>query len=194
MVDPEHRLVARPLAKAWADTRAAQRQLPEEDERFVHTPSQGLSPTERDAIQQLAQHSPALWQAPTPTVADRKELLRQILQRVIVQAEGESARLHMTIEWGGGGTTAGITPRPMRRTASLRSDPLRGERLRQLAAEGDSTVKITACLAQEGLCSPQQDRVLNRQTGMELMRRLGIRPPNRQPRPRLGPQAWRLSE
>lgn len=35
---------------------------------------------------------------------------------------------------------------------------------------------------------------MNRQTVIELMRRLGIRQPNRQSRPRLSPQEWRLSE
>lgn len=194
LVEPEHRLVARQLAKDWEDKLMAQRQRQEEYERLLHTQSPRLSPTEREAIEQLAQNIPALWHAPTTTVADRKEMRRQIIQRVIVQAEGESERLHMTIEWVGGGTTAGITTRPIRRTESLSYDPLLCERIRHLAAESYSTVKITACLAQEGFCSPQQDRALNRQTVIELMRRLGIRQPNRQPRPRLGPQEWRLSE
>jgi hypothetical protein len=121
-------------------------------------------------------------------------MIRQIIQRVIVQAEGESERLHITIEWVGGGTTTGITTRPIRRTENLRYYPLLCERIRSLAAEGYSTVKITACLAQEGFCSPQQDRSLNRQTVIALMQRLGVRQPNRSPRPRLDPHAWRLSE
>jgi DNA invertase Pin-like site-specific DNA recombinase len=194
LVEPEHRLVARQLAKDWEDKLAAQRHRQEEYERFVHTQAHSLSATERDAIAQLAQNIPALWHAPTTTVADRKEMLRQIIQRVIVQAEGESERLHITIEWVGGGTTTGITIRPIRRTEALSYYPMLCERIRQLAAEGSSTVKITACLAQEGFRSPQQDRALNRQTVIALMRRLGIRQPNCQPRPRLSPQEWRLSE
>jgi len=194
LVEPEHRLVARQLAKDWEEKLATQRQLQEDYERFLHTQSQVLSQTERDAIAQLAQNIPALWHAPTTTVADRKEMIRQIIQRVIVQAEGCSERLHITIEWVGGGTTAGITTRPIRRTEHLSYYPLLCERIRSLAAEGSSTVKITACLAQEGFCSPQQDRALDRQTVIELMRRLGVRQPNRPPRPRLGPHEWRLSE
>jgi DNA invertase Pin-like site-specific DNA recombinase len=194
LIEPEHRLVARQLAKDWDDKLAAQRQLQEDYERFVHTQSRVLSPVERDTIAQLAQNIPALWYAPTTTGADRKEMIRQIIQRVIVQVEGVSERLHITIEWVGGGVTAGITTRPVRRTETLRAYPLLCERIRALAAEGYSTVKITACLAQEGFRSPRQDRALNRQTVVELMRRLGIRQPGRQPRPRLGPHEWRLSE
>jgi hypothetical protein len=81
--------------------------------------------------------------------------------RVIVQAEGVSERLHLTIEWVGGGTTAGIITRPIRRTEHLSYYPALCERIRALAAQGYSTVKITACLAQEGFLSPKQDRALN---------------------------------
>jgi len=88
LVEPEHRLVARQLAKAWEDKLAAQRQLREDYERFGHTQSHALSHTEHEAIEQLAQNMPALWYAPTTIVADRKEMIRQIIQHVIVQAEG----------------------------------------------------------------------------------------------------------
>jgi DNA invertase Pin-like site-specific DNA recombinase len=194
LVEPEHRLVARQLAKDWEDKLAAQRQVQEDYERFLQTQSRVLSPDEREAITKLAQNIPALWHASTTTVADRKEMLRQIIERVVVQAEGVSERLHLTIEWVGGGTTAGITTRPIRRTEHLSYYPELCDRIRTLAAQGCSTVHITACLAQEGFLSPKQDRPLDRQTVIEVMRRLGIRQPNRRSRPRLSSSEWRLSE
>ncbi len=97
---------------------------------------------------------------------------------MIVQTEGVSEWLHITIEWVGGGTTAGITTRPIRRTEHLSYYPELCERIGTLAAKGLSTVNITACLAQEGFLSPKQDRPLNRQTVIEVMRRVGIRQPN----------------
>jgi hypothetical protein len=194
LVEPEHRLVARQLAKDWEDKLTAQRQLQEDDQRFLHTQAQALSRAEREAIEQLAQNIPALWHASTTPIADRKEMIRQIIQRVIVRAEGLSERLDITIEWVGGGTTAGVTTRPMSRTEHLSYYSLLCERLRALAAAGYSTVMITSCLAQEGFRSPKQERALNRQTVIELMRRLGVRQPHREPRPRLSPHEWRLSE
>ena len=113
LVEPEHRLVARQLAKDWDEKLSAQRQVQEEYERFVQSQSHVLSPEERDAIEHLARNIPALWYAPTTTVADRKEMIRQIIERVIIQVEGESERVHVTIEWVGGGLTAGITTRPV---------------------------------------------------------------------------------
>jgi hypothetical protein len=72
LIEPEHRLVARQLAKDWEDKLAAQRQLQEAYERFVHTQSRVLSQEERDAIAQLAQNIPALWYAPTTPVLTAK--------------------------------------------------------------------------------------------------------------------------
>jgi len=193
LIAPAHRLVARQRAKDWEDTRAAQRQLHEADERCVHTPSRVLAHVERAAIAQRAQHRPALWDAPTTTGADRTERMRPSMPRVMVQGEGVRARLHSTMEWVGGGVTAGITTRPVRRTATLSASPLRCERLKALAAEGDRTVTRTAWLAQEGGRAPRHDRALPRQTVVEVRRRRGRRHPGWQPRPRRGPHAWRLS-
>jgi hypothetical protein len=54
---------------------------------------QPLSAAERAAIAQLAHTIPALWHAPTTTMAARKEIIRQIIQRVMVAGEGTSERL-----------------------------------------------------------------------------------------------------
>jgi hypothetical protein len=50
LVEPEHRLVARQLATDWDDTLSAQRQLHEDDERFVHVQPRLVSRAEREAI------------------------------------------------------------------------------------------------------------------------------------------------
>ena len=107
LVEPENRLVARQLAQDWEEKLTAQRQLQEDYQRFVHAQPQVLSQAERDAITQLAQNIPALWHAPTTTMSERKEIVRQIIQRVRVAAEDKSERLTITIEWMGGGTTTG---------------------------------------------------------------------------------------
>jgi hypothetical protein len=100
LVEPEHRLVARQLAQDWEDKFTAQRQV--EYERFVQAQPRPLSRTEREAIEQLAHNIPALWHAPTTTMAERKEIVRQIIQRVMLAGEGTSERLQIMIEWVGG--------------------------------------------------------------------------------------------
>src|SRR5712691_7857889 len=84
-VEPEHRLVARTLEHAWEEKLAAKLQLEQEDHRFVQHKPRLLSDAEREAIRRLATDIPALWAAPTTTDADRKEIIRQIVERVLVR-------------------------------------------------------------------------------------------------------------
>jgi hypothetical protein len=149
---------------------------------------------ERAAIAQLAYNIPSLWYAPTTTMAERKEIVRQIIQRVMVAGEGASERLQGTIEWVGGGTTAGIVTRPISRIEPLSYYPLVCERIQPLAQAGDSTAQITAALAQEGFHSPKQGTPLSRQSVHELMRRLGVHQPRRRRRLPLSEHAWWLSD
>src|SRR4029450_9333905 len=107
--------------------------------RFVQAQPPRLSCAEREAIAQLAQNIPALWHAPTPTMTERKEIVRQIIQRVIVAGEGRSERLQITIEWVGGGRTPGLTTRPISHIAHLSDYPRLCERIRTLVHEGHST-------------------------------------------------------
>jgi hypothetical protein len=115
VVEPEPRLVARQLAQEWEAKRTAQRHLQEEDERFVQAQPHPLSAAERTAMAQLAHNLPALWHAPTTTMAERQEIVRQISHRVMVAGEGTSERLQITIAWVGGGTTGGMITRPISR-------------------------------------------------------------------------------
>jgi hypothetical protein len=142
----------------------------------------------------LAHNVPALWHAPTTTIAERKEIVRQIIQRVIVAGEGRSERLQITIEWIGGGSTVGVITRPISRIDHLSDYPRLCERIRTLAQAGYSTVQITECLAQEGFHSPKQATPFSRQSVVELMRRLGVHHPRRRHRPPLRDHEWWLSD
>jgi hypothetical protein len=194
LVEPEHRLVARQLAQAWEAKLTAQRHLQEEYERFVQAQPRSLSAAERTALVQLAHTSPALWHAPTTTPAERKEMVRQIIRRVMVAGEGRSERLQITIEWVGGGTTAGVITRPISRIEHLSDDPQLCARIRALAQAGYSAVQITACLAREGFRSPKQAKPFSRQSVVELMQRLAVHHPHRRRRLPLRKHEWWLSD
>jgi hypothetical protein len=194
LVEPAHRLVARQLATDGEDKLTALRQLQEDSPRFLHVQPRPLAPTECEAIAQLAQNMPALWHAPTTTMVDRQEIVRHIIPRVMGAGEGLSERLQLTIAWAGGGTTAGITTRPISRIEHLSYYPVLGERLRPRAQEGDRTGQITACLAHEGFHSPKYARPFSRQSVIELMRRLGVYQSRRRRRPPLNAPEWWLSD
>jgi hypothetical protein len=69
-------------------------------------------------------------------MAERTEIVRQLIQRVIVAGEGRSERLQITLEWIGGGTTAGVITRPISRIEHLSDYPRLCERIRALAQAG----------------------------------------------------------
>ena len=62
-----------------------------------------------------------IWAAPTTTAADRKEIMRQIVERVEVDAQGKREQVHVRMTWVGGGQTEGLVVRPIARYAG-RSD------------------------------------------------------------------------
>jgi len=112
-VEPEQRLVARTLERAWEEKLVAQQHLEEEYHRFLQQKPRLLSESEREAIRRLATDIPAIWAAPTTTDADRKEIMRQVIERVIVDVQGSSEQVHVRIEWIGGSHTEGVVIRPI---------------------------------------------------------------------------------
>lgn len=121
-IEPQHRLVGRQLAKDWEDKLSAPPRLHAAVIRRVQAPSRALSGAEREVISALAQDLPALWHTPTP-MADRKVRRRQSIHRALVMGEGTRERLQITINWIGGGTTAGSTTRSISRIEPLSYHP-----------------------------------------------------------------------
>ena len=113
LVEPENRLVARQLAKVWEEKLTAQQRLQEDYQRFCAQQSRELSATERTAIEKLAHDIPSLWEAATTTQAQRKEIIRQVIHRILVQVQGNSEKVALTIEWTGGVVTQHETTRPI---------------------------------------------------------------------------------
>jgi hypothetical protein len=194
LIEPEHRLVARQLAMEWEDKLMAHRHLQEEYERFVQAQPQPLSAAERETIAQRGPNVPALWHAPTTSMAERNESIRQIIHRVMVAGEGMSERLQLTIAWVGGGTTVGVITRPIGRIEHLSDYPRLCARIRALVQAGYSTSQSTACLAHEGFRSPKQAKPFSRHSVVELMRRLKVHQPRRRRRPPLSKHEWWLSD
>src|SRR5262249_54501526 len=140
-----NRLVARSLERAWEEKLAAQQRLEEDYQRFLHRQPRVLTAEERAAIRRLAADIPALWEAPTTRPAERKEIIRQVVERVVVDAEGESERVRVRIVWAGGGETEGVVVRPIREPAHLSYYPQLCQRLAELS---DGTLSAPAIAAQ----------------------------------------------
>jgi DNA invertase Pin-like site-specific DNA recombinase len=196
LVEPENRLVARTLEREWEVKLAARQQLEEEYHRFVRQQPRVLSSEERAAIRQLAADIPSLWEASTTTAADRKEIIRQVVERVVVDVQGKSERVRVSIHWVGGGQTEGEAIRPVARVSDLSYYPELCERVRALTSQGLSAKVIAARLAEEGYHPAREGEHFGVQVINELEQRLGLRPKRRrtQDRAGLGPNEWWLGE
>ncbi|WP_346293173.1 recombinase family protein [Sphaerothrix gracilis] len=174
LIEPENRLVARQLAQDWEDKLAHQQRLQEDYQRFCAQQPRHLSASERTAIATLAQDIPQLWEAPTTTQAQRKDIIRQLIQRIHVQVQGQSEKVDLAIEWTGGVVTHHQVIRPIVRWEHLSFYPQLCERIRTLAAEGHQAAAIATQLNQEAFHSPKSNTPFKSVTVLELMRRLGL--------------------
>lgn len=174
LVEPENRLVARQLAHEWEDKLLAQKQLSEEYDRYVHQQAKSLTGSERQAIRQLANDIPALWSAPTTTDAQRKEIIRQVVDRVVLEVEGNSERVQLSIEWVGGSSTPLKMTRQVFEYEQLSFYPQLCQKLRDLVAAGVDRETIAEQLTQAGYHPPKQTQKFNRLSVRRLMDRLGL--------------------
>ena len=195
-VEPEHRLVARTLEGAWEEKLAAQQQLEEEYHRFVQHKSRLLSEAAREAIRRLATDIPALWATPTTTAADRKEIIRQVVERVIVDVQGSSERVKVRIEWIGAGSTEGIVIRPVGKLSELSTYPQICQQVQALTEAGWAATAIAQTLNEAGFRPPRSNTGFRAETITQLQRQLGVRAPRPRVRQHDGllPDEWWLAE
>ena len=197
LAEPENRLVARQLEREWEAALAERAHLGEEYERYQQQRPARLSDPELAAIRALAGDIPALWAAPTTTVADRKRLIRAVIESVQVAADGATERVHAAITWAGGHQTHAGLLRPVARIDQLSYYPALTERISALAGHGLGNAAIAGQLAAEGFRTPRQHERFHVGEIQHLIRRLGLRPgldhDHRTGQGSLGPGQWWLA-
>ena len=157
-VEPENRLVARTLEATWEEKLREERVLQEEHERLLQQQPRLLSPAEQDQIRRLAADLPVLWQSPTTTDADRKTILRQLIEKVVVTVEGETEWTEARTHWTGGHETYTRFRRRVQRLDQLSNWPQIREQILKLKQEGRSAHEIAEHLNREGFRTPHNQR------------------------------------
>lgn len=175
LAEPENRLVVRHLERDWNDRLAEVQRLEEEYARFQRDQPRLLGADERAAIRRLATDIPALWSAPTTTTAERKEILRQVVERIVVNAEGLSERVHVSIAWVGGARTDADVVRPVGKLEQLSYYPQLLERVRTLVEGGLADRAIADRLNAEGYRPPKRRARFGPAGVAGLVRRVGLR-------------------
>jgi DNA invertase Pin-like site-specific DNA recombinase len=113
LAEPENRLVVRQLEKDWEAALAERQQLGEEYNRFTAARPRTLTAAEREQIQALAADLPAVWDAATTADADRKQLIRHLVEQVRVTVAGTSEKVDVEVVWAGGHRTGAQITRPV---------------------------------------------------------------------------------
>src|SRR5215471_13767907 len=148
-VDPDNRLVARGLERAWEESLASLEAARAELARREQERPRVLSREERDRLGTLGPDLATIWAASTTTPRDRKELLGTLLEEVIVTVERDKSAAHLTLRWKGGTLTEIDLALPVKRQATVRTNEDTVALVRRLAVHYPDTV-IAGILNRQG--------------------------------------------
>jgi DNA invertase Pin-like site-specific DNA recombinase len=155
-VDPENRLVARGLEAAWekalTELAAAQAELARRQAVRPKT----LSEQERAAILALGDDLGTVWDAPSTTDKDRKQLLRTLLDEVniTIRRDHDSGHADLILRWKGGAISELTIPVKRKPPRRLRTSEDTISLVRRLAVHYDDA-KIAWILNRQNRRTPR---------------------------------------
>lgn len=179
-VDPDNRLVAAELERRWEATLVELRRGEEAvARRDAAEPAPAMSDRRlRTRVAELGRQLPAVWADPQTGQAKRKELLRCLIDKVVLRRAG-SGRAAVRIVWRGGAASElevelpGCTLATMARGAEMEA------RVLDLARSGLHDEEIVAALDAEGHRSPQRASGIHPSTIRRIRLRHGVKLPCR---------------
>lgn len=155
-VEPENRLVARELERRWDEALQQQHRVEEDYERFRHAQPNEVSPQEQQRIRSLANSIPVLWMAESTTAADRQRIIRFLIERIVVDVQGSSERVAVTIHWAGGSSSNHELVRAVQRYDQMADYPRLCARIQELRGQGVSMASVARHLNDEGFRPPKR--------------------------------------
>ncbi|PBB39963.1 transposase [Mesorhizobium sp. WSM3866] len=149
-VEPENRLVARSLERVWEEKLRAAEAIEQDYERWRQDEPLVLNEPDREALQRLGEDLPGIWHSPATTAAERKGILRLIIDEVILDQKRFRGQVWFKILWQTGATSE----HSLQRRVHTYGDYIDLERLRrrviELNAAGKMDKEIAATLNAEG--------------------------------------------
>jgi hypothetical protein len=196
-VEPENRLVARTLERAWEQALAAQSQLEAEYDHFRRERLKAPGAAEMAMIRSMAQDLPAVWNSETTTQADRQTIVRLLLERILVEVVDASEQVRLECHWQGGTRTTHTLIRPVAHAKALSTYPALLARATELHRGGNDCAKVAAILNQEAWRPAKRRDTFNSQMVRHLLTTAGvIEPSPRRHRALAGrqPDEWTIRE
>jgi DNA invertase Pin-like site-specific DNA recombinase/uncharacterized protein YndB with AHSA1/START domain len=109
-VEPENRLVARTLEREWEHRLVEASRMERELEHQRLTAATPLCAEEIGHIRRFGVRLAHVWQTPTTEDRDRKQLLRMLIQEIVVTVNRAARVAELTIVWEGGATSQLTSP------------------------------------------------------------------------------------
>jgi DNA invertase Pin-like site-specific DNA recombinase len=148
-VEPENRLVARGLEAEWEKClqhlQSAETDLAHRQQRACVV----MTAEQRASILSLGKDVELVWMAPTTTDRDKKELLRTLVEEVVVDVKRDDEKACLTMRWRGGLLTELNVPLPRSRPAPIRTSDNVVDLVRRLAVHYTDAV-IAGILNRQG--------------------------------------------
>lgn len=173
--EPENRLVARTLERRWGETLRAVRELEQDFDRFQGTQPRTLDHADLERLRRLAAEVPTLWNVPTTTPADRRQIVRLLIDRVVLTAGPGDDRIAVPVEWAGGAARERTLRKTVQGYKNQQQWPRLSARLAVLHGLGDSPKAIAAALDREGFRPPKQAAGFTAGMVRRLLHELGLR-------------------
>jgi len=169
-VDPENRLVAGELERRWEEKLVAVRETEETTKRFSQEPiAPALNADLRHQLEHIAQALPALWDSHRLGNEHKKQLLRSLIAKVILNRVAPD-RVEVKIVWVSGHFSVDYVTPPIHRQADVsRYDEL-VSRIHDLWLEGYHDTDIAATLTQEGFHSARSPNEVSEATVKKIRR------------------------
>ena len=104
-VEPENRLVARSLERAWEDRLRAADAVEQEYRQWRRQDPIVLSADDHKLLEIMARDLPTIWHAPTTRSDERKRMLRLIIQEVFLDQKRSRGQVWIKIVWQTGATS-----------------------------------------------------------------------------------------
>ena len=195
-VDPAYRLVAAELERRWEAALQALQEAQAQYTRARQAPEDALrrtlSPALRATFSTVGQALPTLWHQDTVSRAQRKALLRCLIEKVVVDRQVPDT-IATRIVWRGGAVSELAVPCTVGTLRDVTGFAQMEAQILRLEAQGHSDAAIAERLTSQGFRSPQRPRVLA-STVQTIRLRHGRLHRYRGPRPRRMPGFLTVSQ
>lgn len=159
-VDPQNRLVAADLERRWEE---ALRELKQAEDSYTLLKQQPTIPSLPSELQEMflsiGQRLPDVWQTPLLSNAQKKALLRCVIDKVVIHRCARDL-VRTRIVWQGGATTTTDIPIPVGSYAELSGAKEMEAEILTLASQGIPDEEIAQRLTDRGHRSPKAMSVL----------------------------------